>query len=150
MLALYFNEGYPQSHFTATGERVPLESTAAKSGSATGGKNGKKEKQKNEAKSEEETKPTIAQAPPVRLVYHIEEGPQIRVRGIFVSGYDHTRPGVIRREVRVKPKEPLREGDVVESQRRLYNLGIFNRVTIDPQNRSGSDLDNDVTVCGQT
>src|SRR6266404_1668606 len=146
ILALYFNEGFPQAHFTATAERVPLESTAAKSGSATGGTNGKKEKQKNEEKSDEETEHTIAQAPPVRLVYHIEEGPQTRVRGIFVSGYDHTRPGVIRREVRVKPNEPLREGDVVESQRRLYNLGIFNRVTIDPQNPAGSDPDKDIAV----
>jgi outer membrane protein insertion porin family len=146
ILALYFNEGFPQAHFTATAERVPQESTAVKSGSATGGTNGKKEKQKNEEESEEETKPTIAQAPPVRLVYHIEEGPQTRVRGIYVSGYDHTRPGVIRREVRVKPKEPLREGDVVESQRRLYNLGIFNRVTIEPQNLAGSDPDKDIAV----
>src|SRR6266481_8979089 len=146
ILALYFNEGFPQAHFTATAERVPQESTAVKSGSATGGANGKKEKQKNEEKSDEETEHTIAQAPPVRLVYHIEEGPQTRVRGIYVSGYDHTRPGVIRREVRVKPNEPLREGDVVESQRRLYNLGIFNRVTIDPQNPAGSDPDKDIAV----
>ena len=146
ILALYFNEGFPQAHFTATAERVAQESTAAKPGSATGGTNSKKEKHENEETSEEETKPTIAQAPPIRLVYHIEEGPQTRVRGIFVSGYDHTRPGVIRREVRVKPNEPLREGDVVESQRRLYNLGIFNRVTIDPQNPAGSDPDKDIAV----
>jgi outer membrane protein insertion porin family len=146
ILALYFNEGFPEAHFTATAERVPQESTAAKSGSATGGTNGKREKQKNEEKSEEENRPAIAQAPPVRLVYHIEEGPQTRVRGIYVSGYDHTRPGVIRREVRVKPKEPLREGDVVESQRRLYNLGIFNRVTIEPQNPTGSDPEKDIAV----
>jgi outer membrane protein assembly factor BamA len=146
ILARYFNEGFPEAHFTATAERVPQESTAAKSGSATGGTNGKEERQKNKEKSEEETKPTIAQAPPVRLVYHIEEGPQTRVRRIYVSGYDHTRPGVIRREVRVKPNEPLREGEVVESQRRLYNLGVFNRITIEPQNRTGSDPDKNIIV----
>jgi outer membrane protein insertion porin family len=146
ILALYFNEGFPEAQFTATAERVPQESTAEKSGKANGGANGKKEKQKSEEKSEEETKPTIAQAPPVRLVYHIEEGPQTRVRRIYVSGYDHTRPGVIRREARMKPNEPLREGDVVESQRRLYNLGIFNRVTVQPQNPAGSDPDKDIVV----
>jgi outer membrane protein assembly factor BamA len=146
ILALYFNEGYPEAQFTATAERVPQESTAAKSGNTTDSTNGKEEKQKSEEKSEEEAKPTIAQAPPVRLVYHIEEGPQTRVRRIYMSGYDHTRPGVIRREVRMKPNEPLREGDVVESQRRLYNLGIFNRVTIEPQNPAGSDPDKDIAV----
>ena len=79
-------------------------------------------------------KPEAAQAAPVQLVYHITEGPQTRVRRILLTGYVHTRQKVIRREIRVKPGEPLREGDVVESQRRLYNLGIFNRVTIEPQN----------------
>jgi outer membrane protein insertion porin family len=146
ILALYFNEGYPEAQFTATAERVPQESTAAKSGNASDSTNRKKENQKSEEKSEQEAKPTIAQAPPVRLVYRIEEGPQTRVRRIYMSGYDHTRPGVIRREVRMKPNEPLREGDVVESQRRLYNLGIFNRVTIEPQNPAGSDPDKDIAV----
>ncbi|HEV3375122.1 MAG TPA: POTRA domain-containing protein [Candidatus Acidoferrum sp.] len=146
ILALYFNEGYPEAQFTATAERVPQESTATNSGNATGSMKGKEEKQKSKEKSEEEAKPTIAQAPPVRLVYHIEEGPQTRVRRIYMSGYEHTRPGVIRREVRMKPNEPLREGDVVESQRRLYNLGIFNRVTIEPQNPAGSDPDKDIAV----
>jgi len=46
---------------------------------------------------------------------------------------------VIRREIRIKSNEPLRQGDVVESQRRLYNLGAFNRVTIEPQNPSGTN-----------
>jgi outer membrane protein assembly factor BamA len=146
ILALYFNEGYPEAQFTATAERARQESKAAKSENATSSTNGKEEKQKSEEISEEETKPAIAQAPPVRLVYRIEEGPQTRVRRIYVGGYDHTRPGVIRREVRMKPNEPLREGDVVESQRRLYNLGIFNRVTIGPQNPTGSDPDKDIAV----
>jgi outer membrane protein assembly factor BamA len=146
ILALYFNEGFPEAQFTATAERTPQESTAGKSGNEADGANGEEEKQKSKEKSEEETKSTIAQAPPVRLVYHIEEGPQTRVRLIYLTGYDHTRPGVIRREVRMKPNEPLREGDVVESQRRLYNLGIFNRVTVQPQNPAGSDPDKDIVV----
>jgi outer membrane protein assembly factor BamA len=33
----------------------------------------------------------------------------------------------------------LREGDVVETQRRLYNLGVFTRVQIAPQNPDGTD-----------
>jgi len=37
---------------------------------------------------------------------------------------------VIRREILVQEQAPLREGEVVDSQRRLYNLGVFNRVTI--------------------
>ena len=142
ILALYFNEGFPEAQFTATAERVPKESATLKPANKPSGANGKEEAQE----TDEKPKPVIAEAAPVRLLYHIEEGPQMRVRRIFISGYDHTRPGVIRREVRVKPKEPLRESDVVESQRRLYNLGIFNRITIEPQNPTGSDPEKDIFV----
>jgi len=48
--------------------------------------------------------------------------------------------------VHIKVKEPLREGDVVESQRRLYNLGVFNRVTIEPQNPNGTNPEKDIAV----
>ena len=61
----------------------------------------------------------------MRLVYHIDEGPQTRVKRILMTGYNHTRAGVIRREIRVKPNAPLREGEVVESQRRLVQPGSF-------------------------
>ncbi|HVH72447.1 MAG TPA: BamA/TamA family outer membrane protein, partial [Candidatus Dormibacteraeota bacterium] len=101
---------------------------------------GQKEEPKREAK------PAVDQAGAVRLVYHIQEGPQTRVRNVLISGYEHTRPGVIRREVQIKVLEPSREGDVVESQRRLYNLGIFNRVAIEPQNPTGTDVDKDIAV----
>ena len=65
---------------------------------------------------------------------------------ILETGYVHTRPGVIRREIRVTQNAPLRERDVVDSQRRLYNLGIFNRVTIEPQNPTGTDTNKDIVV----
>ncbi len=80
------------------------------------------------------------------MTYRIEEGPQTRVRRVFVSGYNHTRPGVIRRQIQVKENAPLRQGEVVDTQRRLYNLGIFNRATVAPQNPNGSDPDKDVVA----
>src|SRR5690348_12513655 len=147
ILALYFNEGFPEATFSETAERVPPAapnaperdaSTTSHNGSSSATQ--KKEEQKKEAKLPAE------QADAVRLVYHIQEGPQTRVRTILISGYEHTRSGVIRREVRIKPQEPLREGEVVESQRRLYNLGVFNRVTIEPQNPTGTDVDKDIAV----
>src|SRR4029077_12559454 len=73
-------------------------------------------------------------------------GPQVHVHRVLITGYNRTRLGVIKREVRVKPAEPLREGQVVDSQRRLYNLGVFNRVTISPQNPAGTDTDKDIVV----
>src|SRR2546427_913384 len=144
ILALYFNEGFPEARFSPTAERVSADPTAQKadaSGSATSF-------QENEKKAlkENDSKTSIEQAEAVRLVYHIQEGPQTRVRRIFIGGYEHTRPGVIHREVHIKVKEPLREGEVVESQRLLYNLGVFNRVTIEPQNPNGTNPEKDVAV----
>src|SRR6266478_6637914 len=130
ILALYFNEGFPEASFTATAERV--EANAASAGGAPSGTSSKDTGQKN-------SKPAFEQADAVRLVYRIQEGPQTRTRRIFISGYEHTRSGVIRREIHIKSSEPLRQGDVVESQRRLYNLGVFNRVTIEPQNPNGTN-----------
>ena len=141
ILALYFNEGFPEAGFSPTAERV----SAAPAEKSEAGGNGASPKE-NKEHPEKETKSSIEQAEAVRLVYHIQEGPQTRVRRILVGGYRHTRPGVIHREVHIKVKEPLREGDVVESQRRLYNLGVFNRVTIEPQNRNGTNPEKDVAV----
>src|SRR5216684_4035909 len=144
ILALYFNEGFPEASFTAAAERVSAVPAAQKAG-AGGNATASQENEKKEQK-EKESKPTIEQAEAVRLLYQIHEGPQTRVRRILIGGYQHTRPGVIHREVHIKVKQPLREGDVVESQRRLYNLGVFNRVTIEPQNPNGTNPEKDIAV----
>jgi outer membrane protein insertion porin family len=82
----------------------------------------------------------------VQVVYHITEGPRIEVSQVLLSGYQFTRPGIISRQVRIQAGGPLREGDVVDTQHRLYNLGVFNRVQIAPQNPAGTDPDKTVVV----
>jgi outer membrane protein insertion porin family len=75
----------------------------------------------------------------VKLTYKITEGTRIEVSKVLLTGYQYTRPGIIARQVVIQPNGPLREGDVVETQRQLYNLGVFTRVQIAPQNPLGSD-----------
>src|SRR5438477_6623771 len=144
ILAIYYNEGFPDARFTATAEPVPAEAQAAtpENGGATPAANtaaGKNVKPKNGDGAD-------FRGDFVQLTYHIDEGRQRRVKNILIAGYEHTRPGVIRRGISVKKEAPLREGDVVDSQRKLYNLGIFNRVTIEPQNPTGTDTNKDVVV----
>ena len=144
ILAIYFNEGFPEANFTSTAEPVsagPAVERAVGSESAASFEDNEKKEQ-----GEKKYKPETKQADAVRLVYRIQEGPQTRVRRILIGGYQHTRPGVIHREIHIHVKEPLREGDVVESQRRLYNLGVFNRVTIEPQNPIGTNPEKDIAV----
>ncbi len=143
ILALYYNDGFPDATFTSKADRVAPE--ASGEGEKNTASEANQEKSKNRGKTAGSTT-GIQQAEPVRLTYRIEEGPQTRVRHILYSGYEHTHLGVIQREVEVKTDAPLREGQVVESQRRLYNLGVFNRVTIEPQNPSGTDRDKDLVV----
>ena len=78
------------------------------------------------------------EGPRVNLTYQIEEGEQIRVAQVLVGGYEHTHSSVIVREVQLHPGGPFSESAVVETQRRLYNLGIFSRVAIAPQDPEGS------------
>jgi outer membrane protein insertion porin family len=109
ILAMYYNEGYPEAHF------------------------------------EDQVTPG-AKPDMVKLAYKITEGPRIDVAKVLLTGYQFTRPSIIARQVAIKPGGPLREGDVVETQRRLYNLGVFTRVQIAPQNPAGSDPDKTMVV----
>jgi len=140
ILALYFNDGYPNAAFSWSAEPEPSP--------ASGGAAGKDAPEG--AKAEDDPKGdgglAIERAEPMKLVYKIAEGEQIRVRRVLLAGYNHTRPDAIQREVKVKAREPLREGDVVETQQKLYNLGVFNRVTVEPQNANGTDPEKDVVV----
>jgi outer membrane protein insertion porin family len=113
ILALYYNEGFPKARFQE--QVLPV------------------------AAAESENPATKTASDLVRLVYHIEEGPKIEIARVLLTGYQYTRPGIIRRQVEIRPGGPLREGDVVETQRRLYNLGIFTRVQIAPQNPDGTN-----------
>ena len=57
--------------------------------------------------------------------YVVREGPEVTVRDIKVTGNDSTRESWIRREIVLKPGEPLRLSDVSATQKRLYELGVF-------------------------
>jgi outer membrane protein insertion porin family len=82
----------------------------------------------------------------MQLIYHITEGDRIVVAKVLMTGYEFTRPGIIARQVEIKPGGPLRETNVATTQRQLYNLGVFDRVQIAPQNPAGTDPEKAVVV----
>jgi outer membrane protein assembly complex protein YaeT len=84
--------------------------------------------------------------PRVRLTYTIVEGTQLEVADVYVAGFERTRLGVIEREITIKAGQPLSEGQVFETQRRLYNLGIFSSVQVAPQYPAGDDPDKTMVV----
>jgi outer membrane protein insertion porin family len=69
----------------------------------------------------------------VRLV--IEPGPRTIVDHIVLAGLRDTRERTVRREMELRPGEAFSFERVLESQRRLSGLGIFERVAISELDR---------------
>lgn len=65
-----------------------------------------------------------------RIVLRLTPGPRTTVDHIVISGLERTREAVVRRELLVQEGQPLGLQKVLESQRRLGSLGIFQRLTL--------------------
>jgi outer membrane protein insertion porin family len=90
--------------------------------------------------------PSPDNLPRVGVTFSIHEGEQFFVNQLFLDGLHYTRPGVARREVRVQPGGPLSQKDMLESQRRLYDLGLFKQVDTAIQNPEGTESHKNVLV----
>lgn len=73
----------------------------------------------------------------IDVVYKITEGPRVFVDRVMVSGIDNTKPDIVNREFEIRDGSPFSQASMVESQRRLYDLGIFNEVDTAVQNPEG-------------
>ncbi len=82
----------------------------------------------------------------VDLRFQIELGLQEKIQRVVVLGNEHTREGIIRRELAIRPGEPLRQSNVLESQRRLYDLGTFSQVQIAAQDPQAAETAKTVLV----
>ena len=82
----------------------------------------------------------------VDLEYVLEEGPREYVGHIFVEGLEHTRRGVVNRQLQLRSAAPLSQGNLLETQRRLYNLGIFSQVEMTQQNPEGRERERNVLL----
>jgi outer membrane protein assembly complex protein YaeT len=84
--------------------------------------------------------------PQVGVTFTIHEGEQFFVDRVFLDGLHYTRAGVARRALRVQPSAPLSQQDMLESQRRLYDLGLFKQVDTAIQNPDGTEARKNVVV----
>jgi outer membrane protein insertion porin family len=84
--------------------------------------------------------------PRVGVTFTIHEGEQFFVNDLFLDGLRHTRFGVARREMRVHAGAPLSQQEMLESQRRLYDLGLFKQVDTAIQNPEGTESHKNVLV----
>ena len=75
----------------------------------------------------------------VKLEYSIHEGERLFVNQALISGLNHTELELVREQVMLRPDEPLSQTAMFESQRRLYDLGVFSKVDVALQNPSGDE-----------
>jgi outer membrane protein insertion porin family len=86
---------------------------------------------------EYQTAPEPQDSQKVDITYKITEGPEIFVDKVLYSGLHYTKGFVVQREMKIQPNEPLSQQQMLDSQRRLYDLGIFNEVNMAVQNPDG-------------
>ena len=92
------------------------------------------------------TKPMSGQPDHEDVTYNIQEGEQFFVNQVMVGGPDHTRDYVVQREIQVTAGQPLSQQDLLATQSKLYDLGIFRQVDTGVQNPEGSDPQKNVLV----
>ena len=92
------------------------------------------------------TDPTPGQQNSEDVTYTIKEGERFTVDQVMVAGLDHTRDYIVNREIQVHAGDPLSQADLLDTQTKLYDLGIFNEVDTAVQNPEGTDPKKNVLV----
>jgi outer membrane protein insertion porin family len=87
-----------------------------------------------------------AEANRMEVTYTVHEGEEFFVNRVLVSGLEHTRQYIVDRELRVQPGDPLSQLDMLRTQQRLYDLGIFGQVDTAVQNPQGAEKQKNALV----
>jgi outer membrane protein assembly complex protein YaeT len=73
----------------------------------------------------------------IDVTYKISEGAQVFVDKVLIAGLNFTRSFVVDREIKIGGGDRLSQSQMLDSQRRLYDMGIFNEVGVAVQNPEG-------------
>ena len=76
--------------------------------------------------------PTPEDPHKINVTFAVEEGPHTNISDVVFLGEKHTRPKLIEKvaETSVKPGQSLSEGESLQAESDLYNLGIFDWVNV--------------------
>ncbi|HUR80731.1 MAG TPA: translocation/assembly module TamB domain-containing protein, partial [Thermoanaerobaculia bacterium] len=80
------------------------------------------------------------------VTYAVAEGPHVNIDEVIVRGNTYTDRDVILRRSGIDPGDPFSYTRILEAQRELYRLGIFNRVEVQPEQAQTSVADRDVVI----
>jgi outer membrane protein insertion porin family len=68
---------------------------------------------------------------------NVTEGQQVFVNRVLLSGVEKTRPSVVKAQILVHAGDPLDQTALLQTQRNLYNIALFNEVVAAVQNPAG-------------
>ncbi|MDE1177621.1 MAG: POTRA domain-containing protein [Edaphobacter sp.] len=71
------------------------------------------------------------------VALQVQEGPQVFVNHVLLSGLNFTRPKVVDSKITMHPGDPLDQSALLQTQRNLYDLALFNEVITAVQNPAG-------------
>jgi outer membrane protein assembly complex protein YaeT len=80
------------------------------------------------------------------VAYVVAEGPQVNVDEIVVRGNTYTDRDVVLRRAELQPGQPFSYTAMLEAQRELYRLGIFQRVDVEATQTDTTVADRDVVI----
>jgi outer membrane protein assembly factor BamA len=75
----------------------------------------------------------------VDFAMKIVSGKQFFVRKVIVSGVERTKPAIVQQRIALHPDDPLNQTALLQTQRRLYDLALFNEVNTAIQNPNGDE-----------
>jgi outer membrane protein assembly factor BamA len=77
---------------------------------------------------------------------NVTEGQQVFVNRVLLSGIEKTKPKVVDSQILVHPGDPLDQTALLETQRNLYNIALFNEVIAAVQNPAGDAPEKNVLL----
>ncbi len=69
----------------------------------------------------------------VNVEYAIDEHQMVRTDEVLYLGQDRTKLSLLKRTAEIAPEKPMRRGDLLEAESRLYDLSIFDWASVGPR-----------------
>ena len=82
----------------------------------------------------------------IDITVRIHEGNPFYINRVLISGLHYTKPRIVDRLLEIHPGDPLDRNAISDTQRRLYNLALFNEVDTGIVNPRGEQPRKDVLL----
>ncbi len=90
--------------------------------------------------------PEASDANRIDVAFQIDEGQQVFVRNVVLTGLEFTRPSTVARAITVRAGDPLSQTALADTQRNLYGFALFNEVNTAVENPDGDEPEKTVLL----